>query len=84
MSDEDLVNTYKGIQLQIGNLISTRDSIEKNIDYATGSKTDFHEIHQRVQEQIEDAFAVLGKYRQIIDDRGLRVSTLGETSEPVS
>ena len=84
MSDDDLVNTYKDIQLQISNLIATRDSIEKNIDHAAGSKADFRVVHDRSQDKIEDAFAVLGKFRQMIDDRGLRASTLGEASKTVS
>jgi hypothetical protein len=71
------VSAYKAIQFRISSLISTRDSIEKNIEHARGAKENLQGIHDRAQVQIEDAFAVLGKYRQVIDERHLQASTLG-------
>jgi len=78
MSDEDLVKTYQAIQQTIGKLISSRDSIEKNIDYSGRTKGEFQAIHERTQRRIEDAFGILGRYRDEIDSRGLRASTLGK------
>jgi hypothetical protein len=78
MSDEDLVRTYKAIQLEISNLISRRDSIERNIDQSGSARADFQKVQERIQTEIENAFAVLGNYRHVIDERGLQTITLGE------
>jgi hypothetical protein len=78
MSDEYLVKTYQAIQQEIARLISTRDSIEKNLDYSGRTEDEFQAIQKRSQRKIEDAFGVLGTYRDAIDARGLKARTLGE------
>jgi hypothetical protein len=80
MSDLDLVKTYQALQDRVSGLITKRDSLLGSVAKARNAKESLQELQERIQARIEEAFVILGNYREIIDRRKLQAKPLGERS----
>jgi hypothetical protein len=78
LPNEILLTAYKEVQAVIRDLIAKRDSFDHAAEEPQGANVDDLKPQERIQRRIEEAFAVLGSYRQVIDKRGLNAKTMGE------
>jgi hypothetical protein len=78
LSDDDLLAEYRTLQERINDFITKRDALDQGITRAHVAKQDLTDTQERLQRRIEDGFEVLGRFRDVIDGRGLLAKGLGD------